>query len=55
MLKWKQILAYADGIVITGRLLAKEMGLTVNENKTEFMALNGPAYSNLMHNRSFMI
>jgi hypothetical protein len=34
---------------------AKEMGLTVNENKTKFIALNGPAYSNLMHNRSFMI
>jgi hypothetical protein len=34
---------------------AKEMGLTVIENKTKFMALNDPAYSNLMHNRSFMI
>jgi hypothetical protein len=34
---------------------AKEMGLTVNENKTKFMALiNDPAYSNLMYNRSFM-
>jgi hypothetical protein len=34
---------------------AKEMGLTVNENKTKFMAPNGPAYSNVMHNRNFMI
>jgi hypothetical protein len=60
-----QILAYADDIVITGRSLAvvketfismekaaKEMGLTVNENKTKFRALNDPAYSNLVHNRS---
>jgi hypothetical protein len=34
---------------------AKEMGLTVNENKTKFITLNDPAYSSLMHNRSFMI
>jgi hypothetical protein len=34
---------------------AKEVGLTINENKTIFMALNDPAYSNLMHNRSFII
>jgi hypothetical protein len=33
----------------------KEMGLTVNENETKFMAQNVPAYSNLMHNQSFMI
>jgi hypothetical protein len=63
-----QILAYADDIVKIGRSLAvikeilismekatREMGLTVNENKIEFMALNDPAYSNLVHNRSFMI
>jgi mannose/fructose-specific phosphotransferase system component IIA len=63
-----QIFAYADDIVITGCSLAvvkeafvsmeeaaKEMGLTVNENKTKFMALNDPAYSNLMHNRRFTI
>jgi hypothetical protein len=48
-----QTLAYADNIVIIGRSLAvvketyismaktaKEMGLTINENKTKFMALN---------------
>jgi hypothetical protein len=29
---------------------AREMGPTVNENKTKFIALNDPAYSNLMHN-----
>jgi hypothetical protein len=53
----------ADHIVIIGCSLAvvketfismekaaKEMGLTVNENKTKFMALNDPANSNLMHN-----
>jgi hypothetical protein len=34
---------------------ATAMGLTVNENKTKFMAINDPAYSNLMHNQSFMI
>jgi mannose/fructose-specific phosphotransferase system component IIA len=58
-----QILAYANDRVITGRSLAvvketfismegapKEMGLTENENKTKFMALYDPAYSNLMHN-----
>jgi hypothetical protein len=52
-----QILAYADDIVIIGCSLAvvketfiskekaaKEMGLTVNENKITFMALNDPAY-----------
>jgi hypothetical protein len=63
-----QILAYADDIVIIGDSLAvlkeifismekaaKEMGLTVNENKTKFMALKDPAYSNLMHNRIFII
>jgi hypothetical protein len=56
-------LAYADDTVIIGRSLAvvketfigmekavKEMVLTVNENKTKFMVLNNPAYSNLMHN-----
>jgi hypothetical protein len=32
----------------------KEMGLTINENKTKFMALNDPACINLMHNRSFV-
>jgi hypothetical protein len=32
-----------------------EMGLAVNENKTKFMALNDPAYSNSIHNRNFMI
>jgi hypothetical protein len=59
-----QIMAYTGDIVIAGRSLAvvketfismekaaKEMGLTVNENKTKFMALNDPAYSNLTHNR----
>jgi hypothetical protein len=30
---------------------AKEIGLTVYENKTKFMALNDPAYSNLMQRR----
>jgi sorting nexin-29 len=52
-----QILAYVDDIVVTGYSLAvvkatfikmekadKQMGLTVNENKTKFMALNDPAY-----------
>jgi hypothetical protein len=34
---------------------AKEMGLTINENKTKFMALNDLAYSNLTHNRSFVV
>jgi hypothetical protein len=61
-------LAYADDIVIIGCSLAvvketfisiekaaKEMGLTVNEKKTKFMALNDPVYSNLIHNLSFMI
>jgi hypothetical protein len=61
-------LAYADDIVIIGRSLAvvketfismekaaKEMGLTINENEIKFMALNDPAYSNLMHNRNFVI
>jgi sorting nexin-29 len=63
-----QILAYADDIVINVLSLAlvkeifiskektaKEMGLRVNENKIKFMALNDPAYSNLMCNRIFMI
>lgn len=57
-----------DDMVITGLSLAvvketfismekaaKEMGLTINENKNKFMALNDPAYSNLMHNQSFII
>jgi hypothetical protein len=35
--------------------LCTEMGLTVNENKIKFMALNDPAYSNLIRNRSFVI
>jgi hypothetical protein len=61
-------LVFADNIVITGCSLAvvketfiskekaaKEMGLTVNENKITFMALSDPAYSNLIHNHSFMI
>jgi hypothetical protein len=61
-------LVFADSIVIAGRSLAvvketfigmegaaKEMGLTVNKNKNKFMALNDPAYSNLMHDPSFMI
>jgi hypothetical protein len=56
-------MAYADDIVIIEHLLAvvketfismekadKEIGLTVYENKTKFMALNDHAYSNLMHN-----
>jgi hypothetical protein len=34
---------------------AKEMGLTINEIKTKFMALNDPACINLTHNRSFVI
>jgi hypothetical protein len=29
---------------------AKEMGLTINENKTKFMALNDAACTNLTHN-----
>jgi sorting nexin-29 len=58
-----QILVYAGDIIIIGRSLAvvketfismekaaTEMGLTVNENKTKFMALNDPANSNLVHN-----
>jgi hypothetical protein len=58
-----QILAYEDTIVIFGCSLAvvketfiimekaaKEIGLTVNENKSKFMALNDPTYSKLMHN-----
>jgi hypothetical protein len=57
------ILAYADDVFLIGRSLvvvketfiimekaAKEMGLTMNENKSKFMALNDPAYSKLMHN-----
>jgi hypothetical protein len=61
-------LAYRDDIVINGRSLsvvketfismekaAKEMGLTVNENKAKFMALNDPAYSDLTYNQSFVI
>jgi hypothetical protein len=56
-----QILAYVDDI--TGCSLAvvketfnsmekaaKEMGLTINENKSKFVELNDAAYSNLMHN-----
>jgi hypothetical protein len=34
---------------------AREMKLTINENKTKFMALNDSGYSNLTHNRSFVI
>jgi hypothetical protein len=29
---------------------AKEIGLTIDEKKTKFIALNDPAYSNLTHN-----
>jgi hypothetical protein len=49
--------AYADDVFIIGHSLAvvkgtfssmekaaKEMGLTINENKTKFTALNDPAY-----------
>jgi hypothetical protein len=56
-------LAYADDIVRIGRSLAvdkeilismekaaKEMGPKINEDETKFMAINGPAYSNLTHN-----
>jgi hypothetical protein len=57
-----QIMAYADDIIgcslavvketfISTEKAAKEMVLTVNENKTKFMALNDRAYSNLMNNR----
>jgi hypothetical protein len=34
---------------------AKEMGLTINEKITKFMALIDPTYSNLTHNRRFVI
>jgi sorting nexin-29 len=52
-----QILAYADDIATIGHSLAvvketlislekaaKEIGLTINENKTKFTVLNNPAY-----------
>jgi hypothetical protein len=57
-----------DAIVIIGRSLevvketfismekaAKEMGLTINENKTKFVALNDPAYLYLTYKRSFFV
>jgi hypothetical protein len=34
---------------------AKEVGLTINERKTKFVALNDPVYSDLTHTRSFAI
>jgi hypothetical protein len=59
---------YAVDVVIIGHTLAvvketfismekasKEMGLTINENKTKFAALKDPAYLTLAHNRSFLI
>jgi hypothetical protein len=33
---------------------AKEIWLTINENKTKFIALNYAACTNLMHNQSFI-
>jgi hypothetical protein len=40
-------LAVVKATFISMEKAAKEIELTVSENRTEFMALNDPAYSNL--------
>jgi hypothetical protein len=38
-----------------GTIFNKSIQITISENKTKYMALNDPDYSNFTHNRSFLI